>query len=649
MAIVAPYAESSTDAIPARAESSRVYVDAAALPATPSALVLSCRESPEATRVSMDPDDKILFSLLDSPRARSLSLALSTSAVSLDDASTIPYSYVPAPIDAMPNDIARIVTPFNADAWETALLKAGIMKDYESIPAGLRNGFDVGLDRNDTFARFSDKNRYTIYDNHSPTARHPEVIEKMIEEESAEGRISAFYDPEDLFRLVGCFRTAPLTIAPKDGSHAKGRVCQDFSHPRDDPRDASFNQSIDMADFSCDWGTFAQCYLLAARAPPGTEVAVFDVKAAHRRVPVMPWQQCFYAMMWKGKAALNFCAQFGAASSSGLFGRLADAFRALFIFRYPSADALNWADDFIFWRYVLGDDFTEEDIYAFAEQLGWPWSPKKTKPFSSRFNYLGFTWDLVERTVEVTQEKKDKYSRALHGWAPGSKITQNEAQSLLGKLVHCCLVIRDGRSRIPRLSRFTAAFDKAPPFKAFRMPVSVAEDLAWWRAQLAQPFCGMPVREIPEPVDIRLYVDASTGWGIGLCVGDHWDHWRLQQGWKCDGRDIGWAEMVAIELGLLALIERGYHDVHLRIRSDNKGVVGAMKAGMSRSVQSNRVLQRIVTLMLEHNIWLSTEWVASAENPADAPSRGLAPEGYERHRHTFKLPFALREFVLSVD
>lgn len=208
----------------------------------------------------------------------------------------------------------------------------------------------------------------------------------------------------------------------------------------------------------------------------------------------------------------------------------------------------------------------------------------------------------MDKTVEITEEKRLKYLSVLQGWVKGSKTRQKEAQSVLGKLVHCCLVMPEGRSRLPRLSHFTAAFPEAQPFFAFRLPDAVAGDLIWWRAELAKPFCSMPVREIPEPVDIRLFVDASTGWGIGLTLGDEWDHWKLEPSWKKDGRDIGSAEMVDIELGLLALVERGFRNTHIKIWSDNKGVVGAMDAGKSRSVQTNRVLQRVVSLMLQHEI-----------------------------------------------
>lgn len=595
-------------------------------------------------------------SLLDSPAAPDAPDSVS-SVIALDApprplASTAPVSIassaMPAVIVPLPNSISRIVTPLDADAWERELAAAGLLSEFVSIPHGLRNGFDVGIDRDATMSRFSDSCPYTLYKNHTAAARYPGVITAMIEEETREGRISAFYEPDELYKLVGPFRNAPLTVAAKDNDFSNGRVCQDFSYPRDDPHDVSFNKSINPDNFTCDWGTFSQCYLLAARAPEGTQVAVFDVKAAHRRVPVQPWQQAFYAIMWLGLVALNHCCQFGAASSSGLWGRLADAFRGIFMFNFPSSDSINWADDFTFWRYQRDDgtyDISEDDIYALAARLGWPWSKKKTRPFSSRFRYLGFDWDLVRKTVEITEEKKAKYLNAITGWETGSKVAQDDVRSVLGKLVHCSLVVRDGSSRLPLLSRFAAAFPDRAPNARFKLPESIAADISWWRTRLSQPFCGMPVRKIPAPSAVEIFVDASTSWGIGLTVDGDWDHWQLRDGWKSDGRDIGWAEMVAVELGLRVLIERGHKNEHIRLRSDNQGVVGALEAGKSRGMQANRILQRIVCLMLEHDIWLSVEWVASADNPADAPSCGLAPSGFTRRAHDFKLPFALREYV----
>ena len=72
-------------------------------------------------------------------------------------------------------------------------------------------------------------------------------------------------------------------------------------------------------------------------------------------------------------------------------------------------------------------------------------------------------------------------------------------------------------------------------------------------------------------VDPDIYVDASTSWGIGLCVGDLWAAWRLVPGWNTGGQDIGWAEAVALELVALWLAKTDQHDMCVVIRSDNKG------------------------------------------------------------------------------
>jgi len=48
----------------------------------------------------------------------------------------------------------------------------------------------------------------------------------------------------------------------------------------------------------------------------------------------------------------------------------------------------------------------------------------------------------------------------------------------------------------------------------------------------------------------RQWVDASTDWGIGMVIGSQWVAWKLVHGWKLDGRDIGWAESIALELAI---------------------------------------------------------------------------------------------------
>lgn len=116
------------------------------------------------------------------------------------------------------------------------------------------------------------------------------------------------------------------------------------------------------------------------------------------------------------------------------------------------------------------------------------------------------------------------------------------------------------------------------------------DDIDWWRDALENHWCSSRVVLPPEPMDLQVYVDASTSWGIGFVVGNKWLAWELQQGWNSDGRDIGWAEMVAVDLSVRALVNAGYKNCHIVLRSDNSGVVGALVAGRSRSPQQNAIL-----------------------------------------------------------
>ena len=114
---------------------------------------------------------------------------------------------------------------------------------------------------------------------------------------------------------------------------------------------------------------------------------------------------------------------------------------------------------------------------------------------------------------------------------------------------------------------------------------------------MSSEFCGSLLVKPPAATSIEFWVDASSLWDIGIILDNEWDHWRLCPNWDRDGRNIGWAEIVAIELGLLFAIHQGYTDVHFLIKSDNQGVIHAIQEGKSRSPEQNLVLQRITSLL----------------------------------------------------
>ena len=156
--------------------------------------------------------------------------------------------------------------------------------------------------------------------------------------------------------------------------------------------------------------------------------------------------------------------------------------------------ALNWVDNFLFFAFPTNSasyaspnwtpsfPYSLDSIFNFTSPLGWPWKESKTRPFAPKFKYLGFIWDLAEKSVQIPVEKKIRYLSKLEPWLPDKKFTQREAQSLLGTLVHCSLAMPDSRSRLPALSRFVTSFNTAPsPFVRKSPHSSVLSDITWWR------------------------------------------------------------------------------------------------------------------------------------------------------------------------
>jgi hypothetical protein len=484
-----------------------------------------------------------------------------------------------------------------------------------------------------------------------------------IDTEVTLGRYTGPFSKDDLQSIIGAFRTSPLGAVPKPNS-TKMRLVQDLSFPRDNPLHTSVNSEIDSSDFPCEWGSFTDAYLFVARAPPGTEAAVFDVEAAFRRIPMRPSDQPHVVVMWLDKFYVDHCFCFGGSSTPGIFGRIADAVVHIFK-RHGVQDILKWVDDFVFFRYGQpqhhgGFSYTYDEtlVWALGERLGWPWAPDKHTPFSHIFSYIGFSWDLVAKTIQVPPNKKSKYLLKLAPWVAGFSPSLAEVESLAGTLQHVCQAVPYGRSRLPSFWRFGKTFAKSrsPRFVKIKLPTYLLLDLVWWRTCLSDSFCGSSIRAPSNPSPTSVYVDASTSWGIGLVVDNRWFAWKLVGDWRQilnpdveDRQTISWAEMVAVELAVLYLVAAGHAGQHLILRSDNTGVIGALAGGRSRNVGQNASLRRIVSLLTDSSTWVTPLYVDTHLNLADGPSRGVFGPLSHRLPNLVIIPSVLRPFLHAVS
>jgi len=179
-------------------------------------------------------------------------------------------------------------------------------------------------------------------------------------------------------------------------------------------------------------------------------------------------------------------------------------------------------------------------------------------------------------------------------------------------------------------------------------PHSMLTDLAWWLQKLEDGSVMHTLHPCGPLQDLHLYIDASTSWGIGIIIGDHWASFKLSPTWKIMGRDICWLETIAIELLTYFLEEMGLHDCHLLIHSDNQGTIGALDKGHSPNAHINLSVCCMYLLLSHLSISPEIIYVDSLANPADPISCREQGEAGQHLSHNFKPPDKLINSFLHV-
>lgn len=281
-------------------------------------------------------------------------------------------------------------------------------------------------------------------------------------------------------------------------------------------------------------------------------------------------------------------------------------------------------------------DFTYSmvDIDRISRSLGIPWQISKDSPFSSTVKYLGFLWDLNQRSVILSPDKAAKYVLVIQAWLARRTHTFEQVASLHGKLIHASLALPFARPYLTVLETMLAICGPRP-FLPHSPPHHLKKDLQWWLNSLTRPSPPHIISIHLPFVPLNAYSDASST-GIGIIVDGRWRSWSLRPGWSTLGgaRDIAWAEAVGFELLIIAITDLLKLHRRVQVFGDNISIIGAWANGKSRNRLVNEVFKRIFAY-LQSSAPLSTvcpTYVPSASNLADSPSRGIFPS------HSLLLP-----------
>jgi len=175
------------------------------------------------------------------------------------------------------------------------------------------------------------------------------------------------------------------------------------------------------------------------------------------------------------------------------------------------------------------------------------------------FTYMGFNWNIELHSVSVPDKKCRHVMLKLESILDPMKktFTHHDIPSLHGSLQHLTFIYRDGCHVLTSLLSFLGHFPN--DYVKHHIPKPTHEQLSWWHIVLSHLNVSHSLMPLAS-INLSIWIDTSTSWGISLLVGSAWDAWMLLPGQKHEGCNIRWAECIAIELAVIWLSENSVHD-----------------------------------------------------------------------------------------
>lgn len=481
-------------------------------------------------------------------------------------------------------------------------------------------------------------------------------MDDYIAGEISAGRMSGPFPREKVELILGgSVHVSPLIVAiqPQEpGAPDKVRVCRHLS--KDSKLAPSVNSHIEKEAFPTRFDSSLRVADFVSVAPAGTQASTVDFEKFHRTVAALPSHKPWLVVQGStdGEFFIDHCVPFGCSSASSNAGMVANAGVDI-CHAEGVGPALKYEDDLKFLRVPTPDGHIHEGGYSYSygpedvrrvlDGLGFPVHKEKGDGvFRTKVDFIGFTWDIEKKEVGLPEKKRLKFLRRVTDFQDmlrsDRRCTRLDVEKIHGSLCHVAFVHFDGRSYLPAFSNFTSDFGSRHLYAKLHPPSAVVASLNWWAEKLAEQPRVRSIRNRGPPVDHRLFVDASTSWGIGVWIGEEWAALCLYDDWKIVGRDICWLETVAIEILIMLLDERGLRDQHILIHSDNQGTIGSVAKGRSRNPYINQSVRRTFNIAMCSGLTPTLVYVESALNPADSLSRGIAGPRAKKIKTGVRLP-----------
>ncbi len=480
----------------------------------------------------------------------------------------------------------------NLEAWRRELAED---PDNEFLINGVEHGFQIVDTGSVVVPAHTDNYR-------SATGQHSRV-ERIINEELAEGRYVKLDNPPPLISALGAVPKASGGI----------RLIHDCSQPTG----RSLNDYASKLDVR-----YQTLRSVTSQLRRGYYLAKVDLKSAYRSVGLQPSQYVFTGLQWtfSGDHEPTYMCDtrlcFGARKSPGIFHRLTQAVRRMM--RRRGFTVVVYLDDFL----VLGrtkeectDAFTT--LVTLLRTLGFSIAWDKVEGPTQSLVFLGVLLDSQLLTASLPPDKVDNLLALLAQYLSRQRASYRQLQQLAGKLAWAALVVTGGRIYLQRVLNLIRPLRNAKD--KVRLSESFRQDIIWWKENLG--LCNGRALTFSFAQTVEVCTDACDNGG-GMVKSDDWAYLK----WQSDVPSLRREHINVKET--MTIIYAVYRWVHqwsgcrVVVYTDNVAARAAINKGVSRNESIMQHLRIVFTLSTMLNFRLECRHIPGSVNiHADAVSR----------------------------
>ena len=460
--------------------------------------------------------------------------------------------------------------------------------------------------------------RKTIFCENWPSSyEHWQHVNKFIHDNVKINRVEG-----PLGHLPTGYRTSPIgAFTRKRNGSEKVRIIHDLSWPHGD----SVNDGIDSDMYSIKYSSVDDAvHMLSQYKEPWC--AKTDLANAYQSVHVNPKDRPLLGFSWPDEDGIvqyymMAVLPFGMASSPALFGRYADIVTYIAKSQGAADTTLNYADDYLTCEGSYSKCMASLQILTdTARKVGFDIQQEKTVLPCNVIEFLGIIIDCVNRQLRISGERMDEIYELLYQSYQRPYMSKREMLSLVGKLIFCSKVVRDGARFTRRLIQLTKRTTRL--HHRIKVTRQARADIAWWIMCL-QSHNG--VSWFPRKLDMQtaniVFTDAADGaagilynnsWSILTFTGEH--QWMKSM-------NIAWKELMAVVL-CIATFGHLLQNSQVAMNIDNEAVCYCINSAKSKDAKLMGLIRALYYYTTMYKIDYHAFHLYTDENAsADALSR----------------------------